>query len=930
MIDFEFEFQYAEEKQPTLQKVGGSIPAGRCVVLCGGSGCGKSTLLRCINGLIPQFYEGELKGFCRLNGQDTAGIRIGEIGELAASVFQDPRSQFFTVNSSNEVAFGLENHGLPQDKIRRRVDEAFRIFHLERLKDRNVYELSSGERQLISILSAWAMDTDIFLLDEPTANLDFAATQQLKEILLALKKQGKTLLLSEHRLYYLADIADEFWVMADGEIKGKYTAAEAKAFSVERRQTLSLRTLDLAEITVPEKEPLPKTAPTALAVSDVCYTYGRKAGDTLSGVSFSVREHEIVGLVGANGCGKTTIGKLIAGLYRPSGGRIMLFGKSQNPKQLQKQVLFILQEAEFQFFTGSVLHELQYGHAVTPEFEAKTEALLKSMDMWDCRNRHPFSLSGGQMQRLTLMMAYLSDKPIVILDEPTAGQDAESLERCAALIREMRKEKTVLIITHDPELIAGACDRCIGLSDGHAEIEFPVHSERDLQAVRQYMERFHLSNAPAKKQHKERFHPATKLLYWLALLVVISTSNNHLVYAVYTALILLTAADGWLGTALAGGMSFGLLWAANALLPGTVFSFMLVLFPRIIAVGISMRTLIGRNEASRTLAALRNLRLPERLIMIVAVIFRFFPVLSGDMKLLRQSIRTRGVFTSPLQKLQALSSYIEILTVPMALRVIRIAETLSASAETRGHRLNPPQKQLSVASVFCVGCCVLRPAGGIDRRRPYPVIAVSATFNHIPFKKESLTMSTANPNKLKIKDIITVVLLALINVVIFFASSVLYATPITIILMPVFFALLEGIVYFIIGTKVKKPGAILIYSIVRAIMGGYLPYIILFILSGVIAELLLWKMGYGNAKALTVSYVINQVLAAFGSTIIPYAIAAKAMADQMVTDGRQDAILAASQMLQSWVSVALVAGVIVAAFIGAMIGKRIVKKHLAA
>ena len=159
------------------------------------------------------------------------------------------------MNSSNEVAFGLENHGLPQDKIRRRVDEAFRIFHLERLKDRNVYELSSGERQLISILSAWAMDTDIFLLDEPTANLDFAATQQLKEILLALKKQGKTLLLSEHRLYYLADIADEFWVMADGEIKGKYTAAEAKAFSVERRQTLSLRTLDLAEITVPEKEP---------------------------------------------------------------------------------------------------------------------------------------------------------------------------------------------------------------------------------------------------------------------------------------------------------------------------------------------------------------------------------------------------------------------------------------------------------------------------------------------------------------------------------------------------------------------------------------------------------------------------------------------------------------------------------------------------
>ena len=269
MIDFEFEFQYAEAKLPILRQVGGGIPAGRCVVLCGGSGCGKSTLLRCINGLIPQFYEGELKGFCRLNGQDTAGLRIGEIGELAASVFQDPRSQFFTVNSSNEVAFGLENHGLPQDKIRRRVDEAFRIFHLDRLKDRNVYELSSGERQLISILSAWAMDTDIFLFDEPTANLDFAATQQLKEILLALKRQrisiaravlkdapivildeatsytdpeseaviqsalarlvrGRTLLVIAHRLSTIAD-ADQIIVVNQGKIEATGTQTELLA-----------------------------------------------------------------------------------------------------------------------------------------------------------------------------------------------------------------------------------------------------------------------------------------------------------------------------------------------------------------------------------------------------------------------------------------------------------------------------------------------------------------------------------------------------------------------------------------------------------------------------------------------------------------------------------------------------------------------------
>lgn len=691
MIDFEFEFQYADSSIPVLRKTAGSIPRGRCVVLCGGSGCGKSTLLRCVNGLIPQFYEGELKGFCRLGGKDTDGLSIGEIGELAASVFQDPRSQFFTVNSSGEVAFGLENHGMEQERMRRRVDEAFRVFHLEHLKDRNVYELSSGERQLISILSAWAMDTDIFLLDEPTANLDFAATQQLKTILLALKEQGKTLLLSEHRLYYLADIADEYWVMADGEIKEKYTAGEARALSEDSLRALSLRTLDLDRIPVPQKTPPAADARQAISVSRLRYSYGKGAEAILSDMSFSVREHEIVGLVGSNGCGKTTTGKLIAGLYRPSGGRISLFGKVQRRKQLQKQVLFIMQEAEFQFFTSSVMHELQYGHTVTPEFERKAEALLKEMGMWECRDRHPFSLSGGQMQRLTLMTAYLSEKPVIVLDEPTAGQDAESLERSAALIREMRKEKTVLIITHDPELIAKACDRCIGLSDGCAETEFPMRSSDDLHAVRRYMERPRPDVPTPRKRHRELFHPLTKLIFWLTLTIVISTANDHLVHAVYAALMLLAAVDGWFGTALVGSVSFAALWAANALFPNTVFSFILVLFPRMIAIGISMRTLIGRNEASRTLAALRDMHLPERFIMIVAVIFRFFPVLSGDMKLLRQSVRTRGAFVTLWQKLRALPSYIEILTVPMALRVIRIAETLSASAETRGIDLRIPK-----------------------------------------------------------------------------------------------------------------------------------------------------------------------------------------------------------------------------------------------
>mgnify|MGYP004563782731 FL=1 len=186
-MHFQFDFTYEGEKIPALKQIEGSVKQGKCIVLCGSSGCGKSTLLRCINHLIPQFFEGRLTGFCCINGKDTGEMTIGETGEIVSSVFQDPRSQFFTINSSTEVAFGLENHGMSESEIRKRVEEAFSTFHLEKLKDRNVYELSSGERQMISILSAWAMDTDILLLDEPTANLDFAAISLLKKVLQLMK-----------------------------------------------------------------------------------------------------------------------------------------------------------------------------------------------------------------------------------------------------------------------------------------------------------------------------------------------------------------------------------------------------------------------------------------------------------------------------------------------------------------------------------------------------------------------------------------------------------------------------------------------------------------------------------------------------------------------------------------------------------------------
>jgi len=684
-VEFDIKFKYSEEKKAALI-ADGRIERGRCIVLCGGSGCGKTTLLRCMNRLVPTFYDGVLKGFCRLNGMDTEDMPVGEAGELAASVFQDPRSQFFTVNSCTEIAFGLENFGVSRDRISERVDEAFSVFDMEKLRDRNVYELSCGERQLVSILSAWAADTDIMLLDEPTANLDHAAVQRFREMLLKLKAQGRTLILSEHRLYYLSGIADEYWLIDGGEIKKRFSAEEMAAKSIDELSEMSLRTTDLALVKMKQRQALADKPKFTFSADNISFRY-KNGSDILNGVSVTADQGEVIALAGSNGCGKTTFGKLISGLLKPSSGEILYNGKKMKISEIKRNVMFVMQEAEFQFFTNSVINELRYGNKDRPDLSAEIERLLKKTGMWEVRSRHPFSLSGGQMQRLSLILAYLSPKPVVVLDEPTAGLDAASLESCGDIIAEMSREKLVFIITHDVELMAKVCTRCICISGGRISREFALDSDAELHSLTAYMdESFHLADnaRTQKKKPSGRLDPRTKLLYWLTAMIVISTTSNSLVYTVSAAVFAMILFDGFAALAAAGAVIFAFLLLMNSLFPDSLMSFLAVYFPRLLSAGMVFGTLIARDEAARTIAALRKCHVPERIIMICSVVFRFFPTLSEDMKLMNQSIETRGAFSSVIQKLKAFPEYIEIHTVPMALRVIRIAEALSASAETRG------------------------------------------------------------------------------------------------------------------------------------------------------------------------------------------------------------------------------------------------------
>ena len=448
------------EAQETLSQVSAAIAPGECVLLCGASGCGKTTVTKLINGLIPAFTPGcRLEGRVEVDGLDPGTTPMYELARKVGSVFQNPKSQFFNLDTDSELAFGLENEGRPPDEIRKRVSDTVDALHLQELQARNIFSLSGGQKQLLAFGSVYAMGPEIFVLDEPTANLDQDAIARLHDQIAGLKRQGRTVVIAEHRLYFLTDLIDRALYLRDGVLERTFTRKQFCALTDREREALGLRTLIPAGCTLPAAAPA--GAKEGLSVEGLTCAY-RKEPPVFQALSFSARPGEVVAITGPNGVGKTTLSRCLCGLIREQAGQIVLNGRPLNRKERQKAAFCVMQDVNHQLFSDSVWGECRMSAPDVPDSTLK--GVLDSLHLLPFRERHPMSLSGGQKQRLAVATALLSEKPILIFDEPTSGLDYARMVEVSGVIRSLAQQgRIVLVVTHDQEFLQRACDRVLRL-----------------------------------------------------------------------------------------------------------------------------------------------------------------------------------------------------------------------------------------------------------------------------------------------------------------------------------------------------------------------------------------------------------------------------------------------------------------------------------
>lgn len=388
-----------------LSDINLEIQDGEFVLICGESGCGKTTMTKLINGLIPHFVRDvSVDGTITVCGKNVAEMPMYEIAELVGSVFQNPRTQFFYTNSNAEMAFGLENRGVEPEYIRKRIKNTINELDIEKLEDRDVFSMSGGEKQLLAFASVYAMNPQIYVLDEPSANLDIAAMEKLSERMKVIKEKRHTVVVAEHRLAWIQKFADRIIYMKEGRIEQEFTSDEFKALSDLKRKQMGLRSI------VPEQIQIPEIIGNSEdAVLQICnLSCKRKKQMIFQNISLSARAGDIIGITGKNGAGKSTFCNCLCGLLKPKGGEILYQGKKLSEKARTKLFGMVMQEVNHQLFSDSVKNECLLANEEASEQEIRE--LLEKFDLEEYAEYHPMILSGGQRQRLAICQAVMGEK----------------------------------------------------------------------------------------------------------------------------------------------------------------------------------------------------------------------------------------------------------------------------------------------------------------------------------------------------------------------------------------------------------------------------------------------------------------------------------------------------------------------------------------
>ena len=450
MITFKnFNYKYIESQKLNIEDLSLNIKKGECILFTGASGCGKTSILRVLNGLAPEFFDGGYSGELKV-AHLNIGDKLKDFSKVVGSVFQNPKNQFFNLDSTSELAFSMENYGYSKSEIQSRIDEVISEFSAEYLLERNVLELSGGEKQKLAFMASMMLDADVYVLDEITSNLDLKAIQLISSIIETLKKKGKTIVVAEHRIYYLKDLIDRMYIIKDGKLIHEVTKEQLSDFDSKSCHT---RQIDLSKVELGNKENR-NFKEDFLNIERLEYkVYDRKVA--LQNENFAASK--IYTIIGDNGCGKTTFANTLSGLHK-SEHKVKLDDKYLNNKDLVKNAFQVMQDVNYQLFTNQVEKEIKLGSDNLSLFDEVVDRLniRKFLD------RHPNTLSGGEKQRVAIASALLSNKKVLIFDEPTSGLDYINMIELSRLIEEIAKNDVVIfIITHDYEFLCQISDEVL-------------------------------------------------------------------------------------------------------------------------------------------------------------------------------------------------------------------------------------------------------------------------------------------------------------------------------------------------------------------------------------------------------------------------------------------------------------------------------------